>query len=82
MDRPWGIHTIADLYHPGVQAGLPDGRWVAAVPEPTDMGRFRAAWWVLTGRAYAFLWPAPGDLEDILNALSRQQFAKRKGPLP
>jgi hypothetical protein len=32
---------------------------------PHDENRLRAAWWVLTGRAYAFLWPKPGDLEDI-----------------
>ena len=70
MSRPWGINTIGDLYRPGVQAGLPDGRWVVAVPEPTDIGRFRAAWWVLTGRAYAFLWPQSGDLEMIFSRLA------------
>ena len=65
---PWGINTIGTLYHPGVSAGLPDGRWVAAVCEPypaTFLERMRAAWWVLTGRAHAFLWPKAGDLEAI-----------------
>lgn len=65
MTLPWGINRIGSVYHRGVQAGLPDGRVVAAVCEPHDMGRLRAAWWVLTGRAYAFIWPKPGELEDI-----------------
>lgn len=63
--NPWGIHTIADIYHPDVTTGLPDGRWVAAVAEPYTGNRFTAAWWVLTGRAYAFRWPRHGDLEAI-----------------
>lgn len=65
---PWGINTIGSLYHPDAQAGLPDGRWVAAVCEPCPPSireRFRAAWWVFTGRAHAFVWPMAGDLEAI-----------------
>jgi len=62
---PWGIHTIADIYHPDAQAGLPDGRYVAAVCEPYTGNRVTAAWWVLTGRAYAMRWPRPGDLEAV-----------------
>lgn len=65
---PWYIHSIRGLYRPGCQAGLPDGRWVYAVPEPYTAGRLMAAWWVLTGRAFAFAWPKPGDLEDALGA--------------
>lgn len=64
---PWGVHTIADIYQPGVQAGLADGRWVIAVPEPYPANRLVAAWWVLTGRAYALVWPKPGDLESALD---------------
>jgi hypothetical protein len=66
--RPWGVSCIQDIYHPDVGAGLPDGRWVAAVCVPypcTFFQRIRAAWWVLTGRAHAFLWPKAGDLEGI-----------------
>ncbi len=39
-------------------AGLPDGRWVAARPEPFyAIGRrWRAAWLVFTGRADAIVW--------------------------
>lgn len=62
--RPWGVHVIGDIYHPDV-GGLPDGRYVAAVAEPYCSNRLVAAWWVLTGRAYALVWPQPGDLEDI-----------------
>lgn len=67
---PWGINTIGSPYHPDVHAGLPDGRYVHAVCEPHDIGRFRAAWWVLTGRAYAFLWPKAGELEGIWQRLN------------
>ncbi len=40
------------------QAGLPDGRWVAARPEPfySIWQRWRATWLVFTGRADACLW--------------------------
>lgn len=61
------IHTIDRIYSPHVQTGLPDGRWVAAVAEPYTGGRLRAAWAVLTGRAYAFAWPEPGDIEAALS---------------
>jgi hypothetical protein len=63
---PWGVHTIFSMYAPGVQAGLPDGRWVHAVAEPYTANRLVAAWWVLTGRAYALRWPQAGELEDAL----------------
>jgi hypothetical protein len=69
MRRPWGIQAIGDMYSGGVGAGLPDGRWVAAVAEPyasNVLERVRAAWWVLTGRAVAFVWPKPGDLEEAM----------------
>lgn len=63
---PWYIHTIERLYgRPHVRARLPDGTFLA-VPEPYTAGRIRAAWWVLTGRAYAFVWPKPGDLERAI----------------
>lgn len=77
---PWGINTIGSPYHPDVHAGLPDGRWVHAVCEPHDMGRLRAAWWVLTGRAYAFLWPYAGELEGIFQRLNPPEI--RPSPRP
>lgn len=65
MSRPWGVHTIASVFGgPDEQMGLPDGRWVVAVCEPYTAGKLKAAWWVFTGRAFAFIWPKPGDLED------------------
>ena len=67
-NRPWGVHTISSMYGAGIQAGLPDGRWVAAVAEPYTANRVVAAWWVLTGRAYAMIWPKAGDLERALGA--------------
>jgi hypothetical protein len=74
---PWGVHHIGSVYSEGAQAGLPDGRWAMAVAEPYDGNRIVAAWWVLTGRAYAMIWPKPGDLERALGHIPR----KRQGPL-
>lgn len=67
---PWGINHIGNMIAPPtVLAGLPDGRWVRAVPEPYytyPLERLRAVWWVLTGRAHAVVWPEAGDLERAL----------------
>lgn len=76
---PWGINTIGSVYHPDVHAELSDGRYVYAVCEPYDDSRLRAAWWVLTGRAYAFLWPKAGDLEAIF---TRSNPTLRNSPRP
>lgn len=62
----YGLHKIQDVYSADALASLPDGRHVKAVCEPYDGNRLRAAWWVLTGRAYAFQWPKAGDLEKAL----------------
>lgn len=78
--RPWGVHVLGDVYHPDVTVGLPNGRVVAAVGEPYTAGSLRAAWWVFTGRAYAFLWPKAGDLEDIFQA--RKPVLDRNPPRP
>lgn len=69
--RPWGIHTIGSMIAPkSVAAGLPDGRWVRAVPEPYYVlgirERLTVAWWVMTHRAFAVQWPKPGDLEKAI----------------
>lgn len=79
---PWGINVIGSIYHPDAGAGLPDGRWVQAVGEPYPCNwieAIRAAWWVLTGRAHAVVWPEPGDLEDIW---TRSNPVLRDRPLP
>jgi hypothetical protein len=80
MQRPFGIHRIGDIYTPGVKAGLPNGRWVHAPCLPYDGNRFKAAWYVLTGRAYAFLWPKAGELEAIWKA--EQKYVNRVGSVP
>lgn len=77
MQRPFGIHRVGDVYSAGVKAGLPDGRWVYAPCLPYDGNRLKAAWWVFTGRAYAFLWPKAGELEAIWQ--SEQKFVNRVG---
>lgn len=65
--RPWGVHRIGDMYPANVGAGLPDGRYVRAVAMPYEGSRVSAAWWVLTGRAYAVIWPDHGELEEALS---------------
>lgn len=71
--RPWGVHTISDIFHPDCEAGMPDGSYVKAVAVPYTAGRLKAAWWVLTGRAYALLWPKAGDLERAIGQKPRQR---------
>lgn len=63
---PWGIHTIRDIYASDVKASNPVFRWAYAVGRPYYGNRIVAAWWVLTGRAYALRWPEPGELEAAL----------------
>jgi hypothetical protein len=66
----YGINRLRNMVAPSdLSAGLPDGRIVRPVPEPYHtMGveRLRAAWWVLTGRAHAVVWPKAGELEEAL----------------
>ena len=47
----------------------PHGR---AVPLPYAGRRLLKAWWVLTGRAEAVIWPEPGDLERAVNTQSME----------
>jgi len=65
IERPWGVHVIADIYDGAVTQWHRGGHVFAPV-EPYTANRLTAAWWVLTGRAYALQWPAPGDLERAL----------------
>lgn len=64
------VFRLADMIGSSrVSTGLPDGREVRAVPERFAGGiwcRLRASWQVLTGKAVATDWPAPGDLEAAL----------------
>jgi len=74
MRRPWGIHAITDIYSAYVHTVTSDGRFVRAVAEPYSanlLERGRAAWWVLTGRAQAVVWPVPGDLEKCLPGMKQ-----------
>jgi hypothetical protein len=68
--RPWGINTIGSMIgSKHTTAGGPQGPWYRAVPAPYytfGIERLRAAWWVLTGKAHAVVWPRHGDLERAL----------------
>ena len=67
---PRGINRFSNMIGTSdCGAGLPDGRYVRAVPEPyytAGRSRLRAAWWVLTGKAHAVIWPKAGELEDAM----------------
>jgi len=68
----WYIHRFRDLYADGCTTEIQVNRlgtvytgWVRAVCEPYTAGAIFAAWEVLRGRAFAFEWPKPGDVEKI-----------------
>lgn len=67
---PYGVHRLRNIFarRDQVSAGLPNGLQVTAVCEPYDSmpSRLRAAWWVITGRAQAIIWPEAGELEAAL----------------
>lgn len=72
MDKlPWCIHRINNMIgSKDTAAGGPNGPWYRAVPSPYytfGLERIRAAWWVLTGKAHAVVWPSRGDLEKALD---------------
>lgn len=74
MAKPkWYIHRFRDLYAEGCSCEVKVERlgtiytgWVRAVCEPYTAGSIFAAWEVLRGRAFAFEWPKPGDVEKIV----------------
>ena len=71
MSQLWYVNRLGNMIAPqSIQAGLPDGRWVRAVPEPyavlTLRERFHAAWLAFTGKAQLIEWPKPGELEEAL----------------
>ena len=63
---PFYIHTIRSPYNPSCMAQVDGSKYAFAVAKPYTAGRLLAAWWVLTGKAYAFAWPKPGDLEAAI----------------
>lgn len=65
---PWYIHSIRQIYDASCMAQVEGSKYAYAVCEPYTAGRLLAAWWVLTGRAYAFEWPKAGDLEAAIGA--------------
>jgi hypothetical protein len=67
------IHRLRNMIGgPDVGCGMPDGRYVRAVPCPFYGGlfdRLRDARAVVMGNAYAVRWPEPGELEAALTPL-------------
>jgi len=74
--RPRGVHALRDMI------GTPQHQtpWGWAVPLPHPGRRLLKAWWVLTGRAEAVVWPEPGELEDVLRQ-PRSRGSLRDGDL-
>ncbi len=72
---PWFIHTLDGMYNPSCMSSADGKMYAFAVCEPYTAGRLKAAWWVLTGRAYALAWPKAGDLE---RAIGMQLFDRSK----
>jgi len=73
----WYIHTLDRVFagpdcQAGVERDIGGGTkvlWYRAVCEPYHtfgLERIKAAWAVLTGKAHAFQWPEPGDLERVI----------------
>lgn len=63
---PWYIHSISSIYSPHVMSQVEGTKYAFGVAEPYTAGSLKAAWAVLTGRAFAFKWPRPGDLEAAI----------------
>lgn len=63
---PWCIHRLCSIYSQRCMSSVDGKLYVFAVAEPYTADRLRAAWWVLTGKAYAFEWPKAGDLEAAI----------------
>ena len=66
--RPWGVHSIHSMVAPGNQSKLSSGLWGWSVAMPYTGNRIVAAWWVLTGRAYAIVWPTHDEFNAALGA--------------
>jgi hypothetical protein len=75
---PWFIHSIRGIYSSSCMAEVEGGKYAFAVCEPYTAGRLKAAWWVLTGRAYAFEWPKAGDLEAAIGMGLWDRSQKRR----
>jgi hypothetical protein len=65
-----GVLRLRDILpSQSCDSGLPDGRWVKSMHEPPPFNRLKAAWRVLTGRAYAVEWPVDGEFEQAMAVL-------------
>ena len=64
----WPVHRLKDMIGSRDTHSTAFGfeGYFRAVPSPYRGGRIRAAWAVLTGKAYAVKWPEPGEFEDAL----------------
>lgn len=69
------IHTLANIYDKYVTTEV-NGKIVKKVAEPYSGRSFRAAWAVLTGKAYAIRWPKDGELEKLLWQKSEERYDK------
>lgn len=66
-NRPNSVHTVSEMFSDRDTEMEVEGKWVRAIARPYPSNRLMAAWWVLTGRAEAVVWPSAGDLEKIVS---------------
>lgn len=65
----WGINRLGNMISSNTYTQH-NGRMVRSVPTPYRKNikeTIRAAWWVLTGKAEAVIWPQPSELENAIS---------------
>lgn len=77
MSRPWGINALANMISgPGLESSRDGVLWERAVPVPYRKNwreTIRAAWWVVTGKAEAVVWPDAGEYDRLIAEERREE---------
>lgn len=69
MNIPYGVNRMGNMISSNAYTKH-NSVMVRSVPTPyrkNMVETVRAAWWVLTGKAEAVVWPKPGELESSLS---------------
>lgn len=82
-NRPFVIHHMFDVWSNGCSVQDGTGNWCSAVcaPYPANIfDKIVACWWILTGRAHAFVWPEVGQLETCAGTMMHPKEKVRTEP--